>query len=279
VQYRELSSASKALYNKTDERGHYQLVPLLVSGSRSGETGTAWRGIDPNSRGKNGMHWVTTPDKLDQYERENRVFWPEKEGGVPRLKYYLEDSPGAPVSDFWHDISLISPQSSESIGYPTQKPIELLRRIIGASSDEGDMVLDPFCGCATTCVAAESEGREWAGIDISPKAAELVKLRTQKELGGLFEGIVREDVPARDDIRAIRKYNHPDNKKSLYGEQGGHCNGCKTHFKLQNLTIDHITPRSKGGTDHLTNLQLLCGHCNSVKGDRGQEYLVAKLAA
>ena len=223
-------------------------------------------------------YWRYSEEEMQRLIDAGRIVQ-TKLGNVPRYKRYLDEMPGVPLQDIWVDIAPIQGHARERTHYPTQKPLALLRRIIRASSNEGDMVLDPFCGCATTCVAAESEGREWAGIDISPKAAELVKLRTQKELGGLFEDIVREDVPARDDIRAIRKYNHPDNKKSLYGEQGGHCNGCKTHFKLQNLTIDHITPRSKGGTDHLTNLQLLCGHCNSVKGDRGQEYLVAKLAA
>ena len=86
-------------------------------------------------------------------------------------------------------------------------------------------------------------------------------------------------MPQRTDIAPLRKYNHPENKKKLYGEQGGECIGCHEHFKIRNLTIDHITPKSKGGTDHLENLQLLCGHCNSVKGDRGQEYLLARLAA
>ena len=104
-------------------------------------------------------------------------------------------------------------------------------------------------------------------------------MRLKKELALFYDGAHRRDIPQRTDIKPLKKYNHPDNKKQLYGEQGGNCNGCGTHFKAQNLTVDHIIPKSKGGTDHLENLQLLCGHCNSVKGDRGQEYLLAKLAA
>lgn len=143
----------------------------------------------------------------------------------------------------------------------------------------GGVVLDPFCGCATACIAAEQLQRQWVGIDIAPKAAELVRVRMRDELGLFYDGAHRTDIPQRTDIVPLRRYNHPANKTALYGEQGGHCNGCAEHFRPQNLTIDHIIPRSKGGTDHVQNLQLLCGHCNSVKGDRGQAYLIARLAA
>jgi len=176
-------------------------------------------------------------------------------------------------------VPIIKGNAAEKVGYPTQKPLKLLQRIIKASSNEGDMVLDPFCGCATACIAAEMEHRQWAGIDISPKAAELIKMRVKREMGLFYDGIHRTDIPERTDIEPLRKYNHADNKKLLYGEQGGYCNGCRLHFERQNLTVDHIIARSMGGTDHLSNLQLLCSHCNSVKGDRGQDYLLAKLAA
>ncbi len=181
---------------------------------------------------------------------------------------------------WWPDYSPVGRRKSERIGYPTQKPLALLRRIIAASSNAKDMVLDPFCGCATACIAAEDLQRQWTGIDISPKAAELVKYRMNKELPLAFQGVItRTDIPQRTDIGQLIRFNDARNKRLLYGEQGGHCNGCKTHFKLQNLTVDHIIPQSKGGTDHIDNLQLLCGHCNSVKGNRGMEYLCAKLAA
>ena len=181
---------------------------------------------------------------------------------------------------WWPDFSPVGRLKNERVGYPTQKPISLLRRIIEASSNPGDMVLDPFAGCATACIAAEDLQRQWVGIDISPKAAELVRYRMGKELALMFQNVVeRVDIPQRTDLGDIPFYRSKDNKKYLYGEQGGICNGCKGHFQIQNMTIDHIIPRSKGGTDHIENLQLLCGHCNSVKGNRAMEYLVAKLAA
>ena len=183
------------------------------------------------------------------------------------------------IPENWWNIPKVG-TSKESTGYPTQKPLVLLERIIKASSNLGGVVLDPFCGCATTCVAAEKLGRQWIGIDISERAADLVKDRISRELGVLlFKPVHRRDILQRTDLEGIPKYNCKENKTKLYGEQGGHCNGCKEHFKPQNLTVDHITPKSKGGTDHLANLQLLCGYCNSVKGNRGQEYLIAKLSA
>ena len=186
IQYRDLSDTSKSLYASVDERGYYQLVPLLVSGVRNGETGFTWRGINPSQRGKNGMHWITIPSNLDQYDNENRIYWPNKSGGVPRLKYYRDESPGVPVDDFWHDISLIPSQSSESLGYPTQKPVALLERIISASSNLGDVVLDPFCGCGTAVHAAQNLGRQWIGIDICVNACKIIETRIRQHFDSLW---------------------------------------------------------------------------------------------
>ncbi len=200
-------------------------------------------------------------------------------GRVPRLKQYLDEMPGVPIQDLWVDIGPIQSQAKERIGYPTQKPLALLERIIKTSSNEGDVVLDPFCGCATACVAADHLNRRWLGIDISPKAVELVIMRLQQAMGSLFHHKYvthRTDIPKRTDIDAPIPYRQ--NKHVLFGQQEGLCNGCKGDFPFRNFTIDHIVPQSRGGTDHLENLQLLCGACNSLKGDRPMEYLVARLA-
>lgn len=140
------------------------------------------------------------------------------------------------------------------------------------------MVFDPFCGCATTLVAADRLERKWVGVDLSSKAAELVVQRIESDQGPLLRKIThRCDIPQRTDLGKLPRYNSRENRESLYGRQGGHCTGCRTHFEARHLEVDHIIAVSRGGTDHLQNLQLLCGNCNRVKGDRGMEYLRLKL--
>ena len=178
------------------------------------------------------------------------------------------------------ELNILNSQAKERCGYPTQKPIALLERIIKASSNKGDMVFDPFCGCATTCVAAQRLGREWVGIDLSSQAVKLTKMRMNKEMiipSSHHKGIHRTDIPKRTDLGKIPAYNSPANRKELYGEQGGHCNGCHEHFESRHLEVDHIIALAVGGSDIIDNLQLLCGSCNRVKGKRGMEYLTLKL--
>ena len=201
----------------------------------------------------------------------------QRPGSVPALKRYLDEMKGNPVDTIWDDVKPVQAQSRERVGYPTQKPLALLERIIQASSSPGDVVLDPFCGCATACIAAQAQNRKWTGIDISSKAAELVQVRMKRELGLFYQGVHRTDIPKRTDIGRLPKYNSRENRQKLYGEQAGNCVGCSTHFEARHLEVDHIISRVKGGTDHLSNLQLLCGNCNRVKGDRGMDYLKAKL--
>ena len=201
--------------------------------------------------------------------------------GLASQKRYLHEMQGNPVDTIWDDVKPIQAQSKERVGYPTQKLLALLERIIKASSNEGDVLLDPFCGCATACVAAENLGRRWVGIDISPKVVELVNMRLQQSMGDLFHNRLvtahTADIPRRADIDAPVPYRQ--NKHVLFGQQEGRCNGCRSEFPFRVLEVDHVIPQRAGGQDNIENLQLLCAHCNRVKGDRPQEYLVARLRA
>ena len=223
--------------------------------------------------------WRWTQVRM-QKAYESGLIVQTKEGGVPALKRYLDEQKGTPVDTIWDDIGPIQSKSQERTGFPTQKPLALLDRIIKASSNEGDWVLDPFCGCATACVSAEMLGRKWVGIDVSPKTVELVNARLKQSMGDLFHNrlvTVRTDIPRRTDIDTPKNYRQ--NKHLLFGQQEGVCAGCKIDFPFKIFEVDHIIPQARGGTDHIDNLQLLCPHCNRLKGDRPQEYLIAQLSA
>jgi site-specific DNA-methyltransferase (adenine-specific) len=114
---------------------------------------------------------------LDALDAAGAIHWPKKEGGVPRLKRYADKSPGVPLQTVWNDIRPLHNLSAERLGYPTQKPLPLLERIIKASSNPNDIVLDAFCGCGTALVAAQNLGRQWIGIDISPTACRVMAKR------------------------------------------------------------------------------------------------------
>jgi len=168
------------MYRHVDENGRrFTLSDLTGAGTRKGETGQVWRDVDVTKRGR---HWMFPPNELDRLDREGKINWP-KTGTIPRLINYLDEMPGVPVQDIFIDINPLTAQPKERLGYPTQKPEALLERIIRASSNEGDLVLDPFCGCGTAVVVAERLHRRWLGIDITHLAINLIKNRLQNTFG------------------------------------------------------------------------------------------------
>ena len=190
-------------------------------------------------------------------------------GNVPRYKRYLDEQKGKTLNNIWVDIPNLTARSKERIGYPTQKPLALLERIIRASSNPGDMVLDPFCGCATTCVAAECLQRRWIGIDLSSKSFDLVKLRLEQR--GIVERVIhRKGNPKL--YQQDQTYTH-----TIFGLQDGRCNGCQILFPFSNMTVDYIVAKSEGGAETPDNLQLLCSGCKLMKGRGTQEQLIQKL--
>jgi DNA modification methylase len=156
-------------------------------------------------------YWRYTQEKMEQFIREGRVAIPPS-GNVPRYKRFLDESKGLPVGSVWDDISPVNSQAKESIGYPTQKPLPLLERIIQTSSDENAILLDAFCGCGTAIVAAQKLKRQWIGIDMSPTACRVMAKRL-RDVCGLSEdeklwkigrGFIVRDLPwSEDKLRKI----------------------------------------------------------------------------
>ncbi|AWM23461.1 DNA methyltransferase [Sinorhizobium fredii] len=199
----------KKKFGKIDERTGeaFQDVALTGPGTRTGPSGQVWRGFDPTAQGR---HWQPASylytkyekitgkrlsdfdflDRLDELDRTGLLYFP-RNGGFVRYKQFLSDAPGVPLRDVWTDIDAINSQAQERLGYPTQKPVTLLERIIATSSNHGDVVLDPFCGCGTTIEAAERLGRQWIGIDVTHYAVTLIESRI--------------------------KANHPDTKYEIHG--------------------------------------------------------------
>jgi DNA modification methylase len=147
-------------------------------------------------------YWRYTPEKMAKFVEEGVVAIPPN-GKIPALKRYLDESKGVPLQSVWDDLAPVNSQAKESLGYPTQKPLTLLERIIKASSNENDIVLDAFCGCGTALIAAQNLNRQWIGIDISPTACRVMAkrlrdvshLREDEKLWAIGRGFVVRDLP------------------------------------------------------------------------------------
>ena len=260
--------------------------------------GRAWSDYDLTAKGLSGggyeyeykgtrSLWRVPLETMKRLDSEGRLHFTSR-GGI-RRKRYLDEMKGRPLQSFWSDINAINSQARERTGWRTQKPLDLLERIISASSNRGDLVLDPFCGCAIACIAAEKLGREWIGIDIVPQAAQVLTDRAKRELqipladddGNGWEDwtpFILTERPSRTDDLTLHSPTDPQSDKELlYASQQGKCVGCEYELPLHVLTIDHITPRSRGGLDSIGNLQLLCHTCNAIKGNRSMEYLKSQL--
>ena len=213
-------------------------------------------------------------------------------------RVWLDINEGSPLNDWWSDISAIKNGFAEATGYPTQKPLALYERIIRASSDDGDFVLDPFCGCATTPVAAERLNRQWIGMDIWDGAYNVVKERLESigltsdaasdtRLATLGDINYTTTPPVRTDetdddpdvpdlvLRPTRvkakweTLSHAEMREILAGAQSNGntiiCAGCGIALPVRYMQLDHNLPRKDGGENVITNRILLCGPCNLSK--------------
>lgn len=165
----------ETFYEQKDRDGRrWKRDDLTGSGVRRGPTGETWRGIDVTAKGR---HWRVPPEELDAWDAAGRIHWPAKEGGMPRLKLYADEQPGLPLQDLWVDIAPLHNLSGERASYPTQKPESLLERIVKVSSNEGDLVLDCFCGSGTTAAVAEKLNRRWITCDLGRFAIHTTRKR------------------------------------------------------------------------------------------------------
>lgn len=164
-------------YPYVDEQGRrYKKVPIHAPGVRNGETGKEWRGKMPPT----GKHWQYTPDKLDELDAAGEIYW--SPSGNPRRKVFCDPSKGIPVQDIWLNYRDSINQAQKTTGYPTEKNYEMLKLIVNASSNPGDIVLDCFAGSGTTLGAAFESGRKWIGVDNSPQSLNAILKRFTKGL-------------------------------------------------------------------------------------------------
>ncbi len=306
--------AAKYRRDDNDGRGKYQDISLTGPGVTRGQSGRPWRGYDPTSigrcwsapraRGRNEYgDWIAANviegydemtevhQRLDALAAHGMIHWTRN--GKPRLKRYLAAVTDQVPGVIWTDISPINSQADEDTGWDTQKPLDLLERIVAASSREGDLVLDPFCGCATACVAAERLGRRWAGMDRSPRAGILVRKRLREQDEGVAiwasDVVVTRAVPERTDIsepslpKAELKRILFERQRVSDGDKLAACAaaklGCPHILPIELLELDRLRPGVAGGEYTLANTQLLCARCNRAKGKRDMAYLAERLAA
>jgi adenine-specific DNA-methyltransferase len=166
----------------------YKKVPIHAPGVRNGATGQAWRGMMPPP----GKHWQYVPTTLDEMDAKGEIYWSST--GNPRRKVYLEDSKGIPVQDIWLDYLDINNQNTKGTGYPTEKNPDLIKRLIKASSEAGDLVLDAFAGSGTTLAAANELSRKWIGIDCSEEAIHTILDRFYNGITALGDFVEKKEV-------------------------------------------------------------------------------------
>jgi len=217
---------ARTRFNRDDDdgRGPYQLTSMVSPSPRPSMSYT-WKGFEPPDKG-----WRFQRATMERLDGEGRIYYPCRSDGTfdtskrPRLKRYLKEMPGTLVGNVWTDIDPVNARAAERLGYPTQKPLALLERIISASSNEGDVVLDPFCGCGTTVAAAQKLGRRWIGIDITHLAIGLMRKRLVDMFGdGVAFKVYGEPTTVEDaaELAATEPYQFQWWALSLVGASPG----------------------------------------------------------
>ncbi|MBF0495578.1 MAG: restriction endonuclease [Deltaproteobacteria bacterium] len=159
-------------YRHVDEKGRRFRIADLSSPNLRPNLMYEYKGYKPPVKG-----WAISKEKMEEWDKEGRLYFPKDINGRIQRKRFFNELKGKPIQNLWDDIEMITSQSAERLGYPTQKPVALLERIISASSNPGDLILDPFCGCGTTIHAAQKLNRRWIGIDVTHLSIALQKYR------------------------------------------------------------------------------------------------------
>jgi len=183
------------------ETGRRYRLDNLTAAKPGGDVSYEWHGRRPYK----GRYWAYSREKMDKMLEEGRIYFPKKPDGVPSYKRYLDEMPGVPLQDLWTDLDPIHASAAERLGYPTQKPESLLERIIESSSDEGGVLLDPFCGCGTAVAVAERLNRRWVGIDVTHLATHLIKSRLLDAFGESVEFSVTGEPTTVADATKLAK--------------------------------------------------------------------------
>ena len=193
-------------YNKIDSNGRRYRYVTPTAAKGGGDTSYEFHGVKPPQ----GRFWAYSKENMDKFYEEGKLYFSNT--GQPYIKYYLDERPGVAVMSFWDDIKPMSPMSKERLGYPTQKPEALLARIIEASTNKGDIVLDAYCGCGTTIAVAQQLKRKWIGIYITYQSISLILRRLTKSFGNkILDKVILNGVP-EDMESAIALANKKDDR-------------------------------------------------------------------
>lgn len=255
---------SKYKYNDNDGRGLYRLDNMTSPNPRPNMM-YEWKGHAYPAKG-----WRYSKETMEKLDNEGRIWYPDSKSKRPQLKRYLSEMSGRILDNIWIDLNPINSQAQERLGYPTQKPLALLERVVRASSNEGDVVLDPFCGCGTAIVAAHNLNRKWIGIDITHLSISLMKYRL-KDSFGLIEKRDYTVVGEPESIAGARQLAKDDRyqfqwwalslvqAKPLGGESGAR-EGKKGSDKGIDGVINFVN--EKGKTERVL-IQVKSGHVKS----------------
>ena len=263
-------------YRHRDERGRFQLLALTRKGLRKGARSAPWRSFDPATIGK---HWIIPPkwvrrflpegcdpeglsvqEKLDLFDAHGVIHQPTA-SSEPRYKIYEGTEDGALISDVVTDIGRIEADDVERTGWPGQVPIALLERIIRASSNPGDIVLDSFCGSGTACVAAERLGRRWIGIERAQRAGEILQNRLRREAEAVPFHL--GSVPLLPNYYVVRVFGR-DIVRELVEAQGGVCADCGRQLDDTELMLDVVKSFENLGPSSPVNFHVLCLLCVNI---------------